>query len=77
MELRLRTPLADDPRVVRALVIILEARQHLASTVHPVRLLLAELIRNREQERYQRALALRLDAKNVQTDAFRRRRIIE
>jgi hypothetical protein len=72
MELRAGAALADDPGVVRSLVLVRDARQHFARAVHPVRHLFAELIRDREQQRDQRLLIRRIDLEDVEADALRR-----
>src|SRR6184192_880844 len=77
MQLRFRTSLADDPCVVGALVIVRETRQHVACAMDAIRLLFDELIRDREQERDERTLVLRLDAQDIEANTLRRRRIIE
>ena len=61
MELRSRAALADDARVVEALVLVVEPRHHLARAPDPVRQFLGELVGDREQQRDERLLIRRVD----------------
>src|SRR5262249_49557211 len=68
----------DESRVVRALVFLAQARKQIAEVgvadaeVHPV-----ELIGQRQDQRGQRALVVRLSRQNIQTDTLRLGRLIE
>src|SRR6185436_19463232 len=71
-QLRLGTSFAHDARVIRALVLVVQAGQDIAGSAHPYGRCRPKLVGDGKQQRHQGLLVPGTDSEDIEADALRR-----